>query len=122
MIKSSLVAIASVGTFASLTLLASPSFAGPCLFGKLKHGDGMNVKIDRIATVGGGIAAAAGLLAGGIALKTRSARKEESLNAKGAEEKSFTHSHFAIVVPPEALAKRNLSEEASDSEKTTANH
>jgi hypothetical protein len=122
MIKSSLVAIASIGTFTSLTLLASPSIAGPCLFGKLKNSEVVNAKMNHLAIVGGGLATVGGLLAGGIALKNRSARKNNSLNAEMSEEKSFSHSNFAIVVPPEALTSRNLREEASDSEKTIANN
>jgi hypothetical protein len=121
MIKSSLIAIASIGTFTSLTLFASPSFASPCLFGKLKNSEAVNVKMNHLAIVGGGLATVGGLLAGGIALKNRSARKNNSLNAEP-EEKSFTHSNFAIVVPPEALTSCNLGEEASDSEKTIANN
>lgn len=79
---------------------------------------------NKMGIAGAGIATLAGLFVGGMVLKSRLTRGNESVPAEVPQgelppEASFETSTFAIVVPPEALTSSKVASEVSEPELTS---
>ena len=131
--KSFLAALVSSAVASTVVLASAGLVQATCPFSKLKdisdpvtsnNPSSSTFKqqdSNKMGIAGAGIATLAGLFVGGMVLKSRLTRGNESVPAEVSQaelppEASFETSTFAIVVPPEALTSSKVASEVSEPE------